>query len=139
MTKQRASEPTECQACHKMIDIGQVIVRHHTSYFPEVIINVHRSCHSRIHVGHTMYQELRPDQRQMIRWYKKLNHNYRNHTEANEYVIQLFFDSIDFGFFTPEVVEKIKELQVKEYWQEVDRIQKIREKLNIKVTWSSCD
>src|SRR6185312_7069605 len=140
MTKHpRTDKPIECQACHKIIEVGHIFVRHHVTYFPETIVNVHRSCHSRIHVGKTMYQELRPDPRQTLRWYKKLNSNYVYHTYASDWSVIRFFMLIEFGFLTPQKMEEMRELEVKQYWDEVDRIQKIRDKLQIKQTWSSSD
>jgi hypothetical protein len=135
----RATEPTECQACHKIIAIGQVLVKHHVSYFPEKIVNIHRSCHSRIHVGKTMYQELRPDPRQVKRWYEKRGNSYVYHTEASEWAIGWFFDTIENGWWNYERIERIKEFEVKKYWDECDRLYQLRKKLNIRQDWLASD
>ena len=37
----RAKEPMECGACHLTIEIGQIFVKHHVTYFPERIVKVH--------------------------------------------------------------------------------------------------
>jgi len=59
-----------CVACHEEKD--SIIINHHVSYYPSKTVLVHRSCHGKIHAG-VAYQHLRPDARQVIRFY----HNYR--------------------------------------------------------------
>lgn len=137
--KPRAKEPIECQACHKTIEIGDIIVNHHITYFPEKIIPVHTSCHTRIHVGKTMYQHLKPDPRQVTRWYKKRNSNYVYHTYAFDHQFTTFMHSIDEGFLTPERIEEIQTLLAKKYWDDAYRYEMIRKKMNVTQTWSSYD
>lgn len=131
----RAINPVECQACHKIIEIGQIIVRHHITYFPEKTIPVHKSCHSRIHVGRTMYQDLRPDYRDLLRWNKKKNGNYSHRTYLFDWEFPEFLDSIENGFWNEERIEREKNRQLINYWNECNRIKSIREKLNIKTNW----
>lgn len=76
-TKLKAIIPIECLACHKMIEIGQTVINHHISYFPEKVIQVHNACHNHIHKSESRYPELVPDARQVIRWYRKLGKRFR--------------------------------------------------------------
>ena len=61
-----------CNACKKMIEIGENKYMHHISYHPEIIVPVHASCHAKIHHG-SDYQHLIPDPRQLIRFYYRHN------------------------------------------------------------------
>ena len=58
-----------CEACQEPIDIWDA-VRHHVSYFPEEIVNVHQKCHMEIHRT-DKYLHLRPAQDDTDRYYKK--------------------------------------------------------------------
>lgn len=59
-----------CAACRKVILVGEGVVRHHVSYFPEVKVPVHKTCHGKIHWG-TDFEKLMPDPRQTIRYYRQ--------------------------------------------------------------------
>jgi 5-methylcytosine-specific restriction endonuclease McrA len=57
-----------CAACGLKMEYAEE-VRHHTSYFPENIVLVHRSCHNRIH--HTQdFPALRPKDEDITRFYR---------------------------------------------------------------------
>lgn len=119
--KPKATKPIECQACHKTIEIGQIVVNHHVTYFPEKVIPVHTSCHTCIHVGHTLYQELRPDPRQVTRWYKKRNKNMHIQVDAWSGQFETFMHHIEHGFLIPEPIEQVNLRVVKEYWDSVQK------------------
>ena len=55
-----------CGACGKEIE-GKGLT-HHTSYFPEATIEVHNSCHTKIHRT-DLYPTLRPSDYDSIRFY----------------------------------------------------------------------
>ena len=60
-----------CVACG--IINNENVILHHTSYYPEVKVSVHKSCHAKIH-ARTDYQNLLPDFRQTIRFYGYISH-----------------------------------------------------------------
>lgn len=137
----RAKHPIQCRACKRLFLPEQIIVNHHVSYFPEKIVQVHKSCHSRIHVGKTMYQDLRPDPRQTVRWYRNLGQSYFHSSDASEETIIKFFHSVNYGFLTPEKEEWLRRerarLEAKEYWNEVYRTKEIQRKLQMNQDWNS--
>lgn len=139
-TTNHAKVPTECQACHKIIEVGQLIVRHHITYFPEKTVFVHTRCHALIHKSKTQFQDLKPDPRQVVRWYKKKGVTiWTHHTDIPEYIWHRWIDFVDNGIWGNER-RKLDALEGQRiFWKEISRKQKIREKLNIKQTWSSCD
>lgn len=57
----------KCQVCNLEIFSGSA-VEHHTSYFPEKTIVVHRSCHNRIHMTER-YPHLKPPKEDIDRHY----------------------------------------------------------------------
>lgn len=59
-----------CAACRKVVGVGEGVVRHHVSYFPQVRVPVHTTCHRKIHWG-TEFERLMPDPRQTIRFYRQ--------------------------------------------------------------------
>ena len=59
-----------CAACRKVIAAGEGVVRHHTSYFPQIRVPVHTTCHRKIHWG-SDFEHLMPDPRQSIRFYRQ--------------------------------------------------------------------
>lgn len=136
----KAKEPVECAACHKMIEIGQTIVKHHITYFPEKIVKVHGRCHGLIHKSKTMFPELKPDPRQTVRWYKKKGVTFWTwDVYAHEYYWLNWIDCVENGFMTEERKEKIQEAQLRKFWDEVHRVQQIEIKMNVKQDWSSSD
>ncbi len=58
-----------CEACGNKIDLGEE-VHHHTSYFPEKTILVHKGCHNTIHKT-DKYPDLKPSKSEIERFYKK--------------------------------------------------------------------
>jgi len=99
--RQRAIKPIECQACYRNIEVGQVIINHHVSYYPEKTIQVHASCHIYIHVHKSLRQDLQPDLRQLIRWYRQKGVLWRFSTNCFPYQFENFMFSIDkSGSFT---------------------------------------
>lgn len=56
-----------CYAC-KQSHNSSMIIKHHISYFPEIIVPVHRSCHTKIHAGRK-YQDLKPSKEEVKRFY----------------------------------------------------------------------
>ena len=116
----RATQPILCNACDKMIYVGQVIIRHHVTYFPEQIVIVHVGCHNHIHMTPSKYPHLKPDPRQVTRWYKKLNHNRNIKTELWPWQFAEFWNNLWFTIMTEEERNQWKENQVKEYWQQAE-------------------
>ena len=66
-------QQTKCVACKTIIQKGELIVKHHISYYPERTIPVHNHCHTKIHCG-SDFNHLAPDPRQTIRFYKSKRH-----------------------------------------------------------------
>lgn len=140
MSKNKAIVPTECYACHNIIEVGQTIINHHISYFPENIVKVHGGCHTKIHGFKSKFPYLKPNPAQVRRWYSKKGSIVSNYyLYANDFDWLRFIDCVENGFMTEERKEKIKEEQLLEWIKESDRIYKIKLKMNIKQTWSSCD
>lgn len=91
--------PIQCKACGKMIEKGQQKLMHHTSYFPEVKVHVHKSCHAKIHWG-TDYQHLMPNPSQTQRFYRTILTNdvrFNNNimTKGFSTVVPQFFNQIE--------------------------------------------
>ena len=89
----RPKEPVQCEACHRVIRPDQIILRHHISYYPEKLVNVHSSCHRLIHSSKPKYPELVPDRRQLIRWYRKRGMHF--HTDCSYVSFWLFMYGIE--------------------------------------------
>ena len=61
-----------CYVCNNSIDItGRGYDRHHTSYFPEVIIPLHRRCHEYITMHKYIFVLIQPPRGHARRYYKK--------------------------------------------------------------------
>jgi len=102
-TKERLNVPIECLACHKMIEPGKPIIRHHTSYYPEKTIPVHGSCHIYIHRTNK-YTNLKPDLRQLLRWARQKKWLLWNSpTYTHDWYFLNFMYSVENEFVTPEL------------------------------------
>jgi len=93
--RQRAINSIKCQACNKRIEFGQVIINHHISYYPEKIIQVHASCHIYIHVHKSRFQDLQPDRRQLIRWYRKKGLGWYFTTDISPWQFDEFWNMVE--------------------------------------------
>lgn len=137
----RTTEPIECQACHKIIDIGQVIVNHHVSYYPEKIVKVHSRCHGLIHKSKSPYKELQPNPAQTRRWYKSKG-SYNN-TFDPPWVISLnfnwFMDSVENGFWNEDRAEREELEAIERYRQQVQKTKELEKRFTVKETWNSLD
>ena len=58
-----------CEACDERLERDNTI-GHHVSYFPEEVVTVCRSCHSRIHMDDSFCPELTPPQEEIDRFYE---------------------------------------------------------------------
>ncbi len=63
------SMKTPCKVCGQKIELFEE-VSHHTSYFPEKTIYVHRSCHNLIHKSNK-YPHLKPSKEDINKYYRK--------------------------------------------------------------------
>ena len=59
----------KCIACKKRINCGEEVY-HHTSYFPERKVPVHKNCHQKIHRTEE-YLDLKPDVEEIKKFYKR--------------------------------------------------------------------
>ena len=118
----KATEPIECQACHLNIEIGQTVINHHLTYFPEKVIKVHESCHTSIHTQNSKYPELKPDPRQVIRWYKKKNRQMIIQTYLWPWQFSEFWDNLWFTVMTESEREEWKRREVQRYWEQCNII-----------------
>lgn len=57
------------EACDERLERDNII-GHHVSYFPEEVVTVCRSCHSRIHMDDSFCPELTPSQEEIDRFYE---------------------------------------------------------------------
>ena len=134
----KAKIPTLCEACYNMIEIGQNIVRHHLTYFPEKILTVHAGCHIMIHNANPKFPHLKPNPAQVRRWYRKKGSTYSDYpTEVSDYKWYWFWDCIDNGFMTQERKEKIQNERLELLHKEWERIRQIEIKMNVKHIWNS--
>ena len=84
-----------CLACNKFKK--SPIIEHHVSYYPELKIPIHRSCHSKIHRG-DKYQHLLPDARQVVRFYKiHQRDKHVNQSQGYGKMVASFFNYIEGG------------------------------------------
>lgn len=124
----RPKEPVQCAACHRIIRPDQIILRHHISYYPEKLVNVHSSCHRLIHVPKPKYPELVPDRKQLLRWFRKKGYHYATHpVYADGWYFRMFIDAIENGFMTIERKEREFKEMVKRY-QDNEAIEDCRRK-----------
>lgn len=57
-----------CEACG--LEINDKIITHHISYFPEITVAVHKSCHTMIHSNnHPELLHLRPSKNDVTEFY----------------------------------------------------------------------
>ena len=103
-----------CYACKKS-DNNSKIIEHHISYYPEIKVPVHNSCHTKIHRG-TAFQELRPNKDDVDKFYGT---NYSNRGKrlvidiSRELVSSLKHKAIDEKITLRELVIKTLEKLVK--------------------------
>lgn len=137
----RVTEPVECHACHKIINIGQVIVNHHVSYYPEKIVKVHGRCHGLIHKSKSPYKDLQPNPAQTRRWYRSKG-SYSD-TFDPPWVILMhfdwFMDSVENGFWNEERKEREILKGIKKYWERVQQKEELEKRFIVKETWNSLD
>lgn len=95
----KCTKPSICFACFKPIEVGMNLVKHHVSYYPELIVPVHSKCHSQIHRS-GLYPHLEPDYRQSLRHSRKISNSIKTHyTYCWPHEFLEFMYSMENGFW----------------------------------------
>jgi len=75
---------TICFACGKEIVSRKQLIYHHISYNPPRIVQVHRTCHGKIHYGHSEYAHLKPTQSSGIKIIKLSDETHKKLARCGE-------------------------------------------------------